>query len=114
MAANRVLLFKFKTAQYFGKNSLNFLCILRRFNAQNAASTAVQKPTEKSQESGNLSQTEGEQWAGLQTPPIKYKYICTLTPQSNTMYCTSKMSTYENGPIRIATSTCVGPVCSIR
>ena len=22
--------------------------------------------------------TEGEQWAGLQTPPIKYKYICTL------------------------------------
>ncbi|CAB3987142.1 28S ribosomal S35, mitochondrial isoform X1, partial [Paramuricea clavata] len=50
MAANRVLFFRFKTAQYLGKNSLDFLCILRRFYAQNVASAVPQKPTEISQE----------------------------------------------------------------
>ena len=58
MAANRVLMFRFKTAQYLGKNSLDFLCISQRFNAQNAASTVAHKTAGKSPERSNLSQTE--------------------------------------------------------
>ena len=62
MAANRVLLFyRFKTARYLGKNSLDFLCIVRRFYAQNAASAVAQKPTERSQDRGTIFPTECEQ-----------------------------------------------------
>ena len=86
MAANRVLMFRFKTAQYLGKNSLDFWCISRRFNAQNAASTVAHKTTGQSQERSNLSQTEGEQiWAF--TNSLKLQIICTFL-ETSTLFLT--------------------------
>jgi hypothetical protein len=60
MAANKVLLFRFKIGRYLGRNSLDLLCILRRLSAQSAASSVTDKPTGRSQEKSNLSHTESE------------------------------------------------------